>query len=132
MPPETANIRPPRGGTFPDVVVPTQRVDNSTQEGLKAHEGGSGRHANPFDMFSNFFGGRKWNPSVPKATLSAYTRPRRGRRPQGTFISDRIRGYACRHVSLIPIRTEIKVHTHRRYKGNTIDVRHPFVCLANV
>ena len=26
------------------------------QEGLKAHEGGRG-HANPFDVFSSFFGG---------------------------------------------------------------------------
>ena len=26
------------------------------QEGLKAHEGGHPHHANPFDMFSSFFG----------------------------------------------------------------------------
>ena len=38
------------------------RVNHSTQEGLKAHEGGKGHHANPFDMFANFFGGRKRNP----------------------------------------------------------------------
>ena len=32
-------------------------VNSSIQEGLKAHEGGQGHHANPFDMFANFFGG---------------------------------------------------------------------------
>ena len=48
------------------------------QEGLKAHEGGQGHHANPFDMFANFFGGgRKRNPQPPfmMAILSIYPRP---------------------------------------------------------
>ncbi|KAJ7773235.1 hypothetical protein B0H16DRAFT_1304596 [Mycena metata] len=38
---------------------PTKRdiYDRHGEEGLKAHEGGQ-RQANPFDMFSNFFGGR--------------------------------------------------------------------------
>jgi len=33
-----------------------QIYDRHGEEGLKAHEGGQ-QHANPFDMFSNFFGG---------------------------------------------------------------------------
>ncbi|PPQ66216.1 hypothetical protein CVT24_000328 [Panaeolus cyanescens] len=34
-----------------------QIYDRHGEEGLKAHEGGGGPQANPFDMFSNFFGG---------------------------------------------------------------------------
>lgn len=35
-----------------------QIYDRHGEEGLKAHEGGQGHHANPFDVFSSFFGGR--------------------------------------------------------------------------
>ncbi|KAH0833301.1 putative chaperone DnaJ [Lanmaoa asiatica] len=37
----------------------TSRTDavNYVQEGLRAHEGGQQQHANPFDIFSSFFGG---------------------------------------------------------------------------
>ncbi|KAH7927935.1 DnaJ-domain-containing protein [Leucogyrophana mollusca] len=34
-----------------------QIYDRHGEEGLRAHEGGQGFHANPFDMFSSFFGG---------------------------------------------------------------------------
>ncbi|KIP08208.1 hypothetical protein PHLGIDRAFT_127140 [Phlebiopsis gigantea 11061_1 CR5-6] len=34
-----------------------QIYDRHGEEGLKAHEGGGQHHANPFDMFQNFFGG---------------------------------------------------------------------------
>ncbi|KAJ3744379.1 hypothetical protein DFH05DRAFT_1535607 [Lentinula detonsa] len=34
-----------------------QIYDRHGEEGLKAHEGGQSQHANPFDIFSNFFGG---------------------------------------------------------------------------
>ncbi|KAG8858774.1 DnaJ- protein scj1 [Tulasnella sp. 330] len=34
-----------------------QIYDRHGEEGLKAHEGGGGRSSNPFDIFSNFFGG---------------------------------------------------------------------------
>ncbi|KAH9849717.1 DnaJ-domain-containing protein [Lenzites betulinus] len=34
-----------------------QIYDRHGEEGLRAHEGGQGHHANPFDMFQNFFGG---------------------------------------------------------------------------
>ncbi|KAH9945168.1 DnaJ-domain-containing protein [Epithele typhae] len=34
-----------------------QIYDRHGEEGLKAHEGGQGHHANPFDMFQSFFGG---------------------------------------------------------------------------
>ncbi|KAG9315307.1 hypothetical protein JVU11DRAFT_4446 [Chiua virens] len=34
-----------------------QIYDRHGEEGLRAHEGGQQQHANPFDMFSNFFGG---------------------------------------------------------------------------
>ncbi|KAJ3734291.1 hypothetical protein DFJ43DRAFT_1130897 [Lentinula guzmanii] len=34
-----------------------QIYDRHGEEGLKAHEGGQNQHANPFDIFSNFFGG---------------------------------------------------------------------------
>ncbi|KAF9066643.1 DnaJ-domain-containing protein [Rhodocollybia butyracea] len=34
-----------------------QIYDRHGEEGLKAHEGGQNPHANPFDIFSNFFGG---------------------------------------------------------------------------
>ena len=33
------------------------RTLTTLQEGLKAHEGGQQHPGNPFDMFSNFFGG---------------------------------------------------------------------------
>ena len=36
-------------------------IFNLPQEGLKAREGGAG-HANPFDIFSNFFGGGRKYP----------------------------------------------------------------------
>ncbi|KAH9972782.1 hypothetical protein BGW80DRAFT_1505223 [Lactifluus volemus] len=38
---------------------PTKRqiFDRHGEEGLKAHEGGQHKYANPFDMFSQFFGG---------------------------------------------------------------------------
>ena len=40
------------------LTVPHSCAYISPQEGLKAHEGGGGQHhANPFDMFQNFFGG---------------------------------------------------------------------------
>ncbi|KAF9237672.1 hypothetical protein BU15DRAFT_75870 [Melanogaster broomeanus] len=34
-----------------------QIYDRHGEEGLRAHEGGQQQHANPFDMFSSFFGG---------------------------------------------------------------------------
>ncbi|KAA1467490.1 DnaJ-domain-containing protein [Dentipellis sp. KUC8613] len=34
-----------------------QIYDRHGEEGLKAHEGGQQQHANPFDIFSSFFGG---------------------------------------------------------------------------
>jgi hypothetical protein len=34
-----------------------QIYDRHGEEGLKAHEGGQHQYANPFDMFSQFFGG---------------------------------------------------------------------------
>lgn len=34
-----------------------QIYDRHGEEGLKAHEGGQQHHANPFDIFSNVFGG---------------------------------------------------------------------------
>ncbi|KAF9223425.1 DnaJ-domain-containing protein [Gyrodon lividus] len=34
-----------------------QIYDRHGEEGLRAHEGGQQQHANPFDMFSTFFGG---------------------------------------------------------------------------
>ncbi|KAJ8592194.1 DnaJ-domain-containing protein [Rhizopogon salebrosus TDB-379] len=34
-----------------------QIYDRHGEEGLRAHEGGQQPHANPFDLFSNFFGG---------------------------------------------------------------------------
>jgi len=36
-----------------------QIYDRHGEEGLKAHEGGHGHQPNPFDMFSNFFGGQQ-------------------------------------------------------------------------
>lgn len=38
-----------------------QIYDRHGEEGLKAHEGGQQNHANPFDIFSNFFGGGNFN-----------------------------------------------------------------------
>lgn len=42
---------------------PTKRqiYDRHGEEGLKAHEGGQQHHANPFDLFTNFFGGGGFN-----------------------------------------------------------------------
>lgn len=34
-----------------------QIYDRHGEEGLRAHEGGQHQYANPFDMFSQFFGG---------------------------------------------------------------------------
>lgn len=56
------------------------------QEGLKAHEGGQQQHSNPFDMFSNFFGGRerkhlqsiRWTPSLTLDSDPAQDNVRRG------------------------------------------------------
>lgn len=41
-----------------DILSNAITYSNNHQEGLKAHEGGQ-HHANPFDMFSSFFGGRE-------------------------------------------------------------------------
>ncbi|KAG6373457.1 hypothetical protein JVT61DRAFT_6610 [Boletus reticuloceps] len=40
---------------FPSTNADRTTID--TQEGLRAHEGGQQHHANPFDIFSSFFGG---------------------------------------------------------------------------
>lgn len=47
-----------------------QIYDRHGEEGLKAHEGGQGRPANPFDMFANFFGGRPSEDQVRKGPSS--------------------------------------------------------------
>ena len=55
---EARSIRPLWGGTEWMHFQFDLRL-NSMQEGLKAHE--NGQHAaNPFDIFQNFFGGRKF------------------------------------------------------------------------
>ncbi|KAL5526572.1 SCJ1 [Sanghuangporus sanghuang] len=46
-----------------------QIYDRHGEEGLKAHEGGQ-QHANPFDMFANFFGGHHHADQVRKGPTS--------------------------------------------------------------
>ncbi|KAF8920316.1 DnaJ-domain-containing protein [Mucidula mucida] len=46
-----------------------QIYDRHGEEGLKAHEGGQG-HANPFDMFSSFFGGHQGHQNVRRGPTS--------------------------------------------------------------
>src|SRR5258708_35607532 len=44
--------------TFPDFYEQKRQIyDRHGEEGLKAHEGGQHQYANPFDVFSQFFGG---------------------------------------------------------------------------
>src|SRR5258708_35214047 len=44
--------------TFPDFYEQKKQIyDRHGEEGLKAHEGGQHQYANPFDVFSQFFGG---------------------------------------------------------------------------
>lgn len=47
-----------------------QIYDRHGEEGLKAHEGGQGHHANPFDMFQSFFGGGHQSQQVRKGPTS--------------------------------------------------------------
>ncbi|KAI9440056.1 DnaJ-domain-containing protein [Lactarius indigo] len=60
------NHEPEAEGKFVEVAHAYEVLSDSTkrqiydrhgEEGLKAHEGGQHQHANPFDMFSQFFGG---------------------------------------------------------------------------
>ncbi|KAH9031089.1 DnaJ-domain-containing protein [Lactarius hengduanensis] len=60
------NREPEAEGKFVEVAHAYEVLSDSTkrqiydrhgEEGLKAHEGGQHQHANPFDMFSQFFGG---------------------------------------------------------------------------
>ncbi|KAI0049744.1 DnaJ-domain-containing protein [Auriscalpium vulgare] len=47
-----------------------QIYDRHGEEGLKAHEGGQQHHANPFDMFSSFFGGHPAHDQVRRGPTS--------------------------------------------------------------
>ncbi|KIY72343.1 DnaJ-domain-containing protein [Cylindrobasidium torrendii FP15055 ss-10] len=47
-----------------------QIYDRHGEEGLKAHESGHGQHANPFDMFSNVFGGNRQRDNVRRGPTS--------------------------------------------------------------
>ncbi|OJT11443.1 DnaJ-related protein spj1 [Trametes pubescens] len=47
-----------------------QIYDRHGEEGLRAHEGGQGHHANPFDMFQNFFGGHQAQQQVRRGPTS--------------------------------------------------------------
>ncbi|KDQ59262.1 hypothetical protein JAAARDRAFT_33989 [Jaapia argillacea MUCL 33604] len=47
-----------------------QIYDRHGEEGLKAHEGGQQPHANPFDIFSSFFGGSQQQQQVRRGPTS--------------------------------------------------------------
>ncbi|KZV72642.1 DnaJ-domain-containing protein [Peniophora sp. CONT] len=56
-----------------EVLSDTQKrqiYDRHGEEGLKSHEGGHPHHANPFDMFSSFFGGDPGHDQVRRGPTS--------------------------------------------------------------
>ena len=92
-----------------------QIYDRHGEEGLKAHEGGQHQYANPFDMFSQFFGGGCMYTIIIGAVCSHLTHPSL----HAVHAQEEVR----RGPTSV---SEFEVSLADIYKGASIDVR-PFL-----